>query len=84
MAKLIATNGTVKEVKPANGKSFFLHEMQALVGGLIEPVYLEDGKIMVVNEEGLLIGLDLNAKASAMTGITIVGPAIVCNDEEFQ
>lgn len=42
-----------------------LHDLQALVGGLIEPVYLAEftqfGIILLANEEGLLAGLEPNA-----------------------
>jgi hypothetical protein len=84
MAKLIMVDGTIKEVAPRKGESFELDEMQAFVGGLIEPVYLEDGTTMLVNEEGLLMGLPMNALASALVGFPLVGPALICDGKEFQ
>ncbi len=64
MAKLIKIDGTIKEVKPKNGKSFSLKELQEFVGGLIEIVPLPSGKEIVVNEEGKLNGLETNEKAT--------------------
>lgn len=49
-----------------------LADMQRAVGGYIEPVDTKDFTVMV-NEEGLLIGLPLNAVASAITGRYLVG-----------
>ena len=63
MATLIKTDGTVTTVEPRNGKSFCLEELQHAVGGYIEAVYLPDGKVMIVNEEGKLDGLPQNIAA---------------------
>ena len=82
MARLITVEGSAKEVTPNDGERFTLEEMQALVGGLIQPVYTDDG-IILVNEEGLLIGMDLNIRASMLAGQPLVGPALLCNDKEF-
>jgi len=49
-----------------------LQDMQAAVGGWIEPVDTKD-YTMMVNEDGLLIGLPLNPAASSLTGRYIVG-----------
>lgn len=83
MAKLITVEGTTKEVTPNNGTSFTLDEMQAFVGGLIEPVYLDDGLTILVNEEGLLNGMEMNVRASMLVGFPLVGPALLVNDKEF-
>ena len=37
-----------------------LEDMQEVVGGLIEPMYLDDEVVAICNEEGKLVGLDLN------------------------
>ncbi len=65
-AKIIRANGQVLGVKPANGRSFSLDEMQTIVGGYVEVIYPESrtGAIMVVNEEGKLIGLPRNLMAT--------------------
>lgn len=54
-----------------------LEEAQKLVGGYVELVTLPGGDQLLVNEEGLLRGLDYNPAASDLTGGHIVGPAIL-------
>ncbi|MDD3227781.1 MAG: DUF3846 domain-containing protein [Oscillospiraceae bacterium] len=39
-----------------------LASLQAKVGGLIECVYLEDGAVLVCNEEGKLNGMEMNRR----------------------
>ena len=78
------------KVSPANGKEFTLGELQAYVGGLIEPVSLRrdikgtetNWREMYVNEEGLLYNLKVNPTASILAGKTIVGDAIVVTMDE--
>ena len=63
-----------------------LEALQKAVGGYIETVRLRvDNAVMIVNEEGLLLGLPFNAVASALAGQTIVGVALVVgvDGEEF-
>ena len=62
-AKLIKTNGSEVVVQPAKGNSFSLKELQGYVGGFIEFVRIGK-KIMVVNEEGKLDGLECNTVAT--------------------
>lgn len=79
MALLIATNGTVGEVKPENGTSFSLEELQGFVGGYIQilnrlkradfngGVFFKvrpDTHIMVINEEGKNDDLPFNSIAT--------------------
>lgn len=64
---------------PAVGNLSFL---QRLVGGYIEAVNLRhpafpSNATMYVNEEGLLLGLEGNPLASAITHGYIVGPAVL-------
>ena len=75
-----------KEYQPVNSMPFLhvishkeptLAELQGLVGGLIEVVYLEDGKQLIVNEEGVLLDLPLNQTASMLAGQPIVGNAVI-------
>ena len=55
-----------------------LEALQAAVDGYIEAVTLIPGKaVMIVNEEGLMRGMNYNALASAIAGTHIVGPAVV-------
>ena len=63
-----------------------LEALQKAVGGYIETVRLRvDNAVMIVNEEGLLLGLPFNAVASALAGQTIVGVALAVgvDGEEF-
>ena len=55
-----------EEIKPKNGKTFTLEEMQKAVGGYIEILHLADGRIMVLNEEGKLNGLETNITATGI------------------
>jgi hypothetical protein len=57
-------------------------EAQRLVGGMVEPVRLPNGDTILVNEEGLLMGLPINTAASLLAGQTLVGPAIYLTKAE--
>lgn len=91
MAEIIKTDGTRQSVQPANGADFTLEEMQAMVGGNIELVYLNDTEIMVVNEEGKINNLDFNFAATFEfrknypdSDDYIVGDVLVCNNEQIR
>lgn len=70
MAKIITLK--TKAEKPS------LERAQALVadGGLIELVELQDGTQLIVDEEGLLKGKDVNPIASLLANTLIVGEAL--------
>jgi hypothetical protein len=70
-------DGRITPIAPANGKTYTLEELQALVGGYIEIVPMDKGRYAVVNEEGMFLGLDLNPGASLLLGTAIVGPCVV-------
>ncbi|MEA4988616.1 MAG: DUF3846 domain-containing protein [Anaerovorax sp.] len=56
-----------------------LEALQAEVGGLIECVYLDDGCLAVVNEEGKLNGMEPNR----LLGSDIIcGPFFICGDSD--
>ena len=61
-----------------------LKVMQQLVGGYIETLRISDNGILVMNEEGKLLGLEPNFYLGAI-GDTIVGPVLVVgkNGDEF-
>lgn len=87
MATIIYSNGTETEVSPANGTDFKLEELQKIVGGYIEVLNLNDGRIMVVNEEGKIQGLDLNVIATYIYGRhtdCVVGNVLVCKSDEVR
>lgn len=86
-AMIIYTNGEVREVSPKTPPYFSLKEMQTAVGGYIENVYLDDGKIMVVNEEGKLNNLPVNAVATELYNNpldVIVGDVLVADISFFE
>ena len=89
MAKIYRTNGDVENVEPKNGTDFQLDELQAIVCGYIECLNLTDGTLLVCNEEGKLMHLPYNAKATELirkNGYNdyIVGDALVCKSDEVR
>jgi hypothetical protein len=78
MNKLIQADGVVKDIKPANGKTYSLKELQEFVGGYIELVSLPDNLIMLVNEEGYNENLPPNNSVRLLFNKQIVGNAVVC------
>jgi len=93
MARLIFTDGSIKHVEPKNGTDFQLEELKDFVGGYIEILHLrESNQLMVVNEEGKLLGLDFNLIASTVAQCCnacgqddyIVGNVLICRKEEVK
>ena len=79
-------DNTIRILKIEPGKMPYEKEMvndlegiQAEVGGLFECVYLDDGCIAVVNEEGKLNGMELNRRIG---NDIIAGPFFICGDSE--
>lgn len=60
---LIQPDGRTTTHNPA-GKVWTLEELQSLVGGYIEPLWLENGQVAIVNEDGRLKGLAENPTAT--------------------
>ncbi len=58
-----------------------LEEAQNLVDGYVERIALKNGDVMLVNEDGLLINLEVNVEASNLVGMTIVGNVVVLKKE---
>ena len=79
MATLIKSDGSQHDYPNFVG----LEAKQEAVGGYIEPVYL-DGKVLIVNEEGLITDLPLNETASSMAMQTIVGDVLLLSREEWE
>ena len=92
MATIYKAHGEVIEnFEPKNGKHFSLSELQAIVSGYIEIVYLKDNKIMVINEEGKLNGLAINHAATDVflnsnpySFDVIVGDVLVCDSKQVR
>ena len=61
-----------------------LSVLQQIVGGYIETVRISDNGILIMNEEGKLLGLEPNFYLGAI-GDTIVGPVLIVgeNGDEF-
>ena len=81
--KAIEVNGTtINDIEIENT----LKALQQYVEGYIEAVTLVPGEVaMIVNEEGLLRGMQLNQLATVIASRMIVGPALIVgiDDEEF-
>lgn len=82
-AILLKTNGTEVKVKP-KGRYFSLKELQGFVGGYIEIHKLQDGREMILNEEGILLNLPINESATVLayhlaTSKGIRGDVLVTN-----
>lgn len=90
MATLYKVDGSEQEVLPANGKGFTLDEMQALVGGYVQVIYLPDGSPCLMDEDGKSKNKPINQRATLMGrvagtqgGDCIVGDFVVCKREEL-
>ena len=82
--RILYVDGREEFIEPKNGTDFSLEELKTIVDGYIQVVWLKDGRIMVVNEEGKIHRLPVNVKATFIAngeGIadTIVGNVLVCN-----
>ncbi len=80
MGVLLRSNGIREDNIDMDG----LQRKQELVGGYIELVHLNEGRVLIVNEEGLLNKLPLNIEASGLCGGPIVGDVILCNINEIE
>lgn len=89
-AHVYYTNGDFQETQPNNGSTFELEELQEVVGGYIEIVRLNDGRVIIVNEDGLSLNLPVNIEATNIlrrdhfTTDYIVGNAIVCDADMIE
>jgi hypothetical protein len=97
MAIKITTSKKVNRVKVKN-KVFTLEELQKQVGGYIELLPLKrvpelklQDAIMVMNEEGKLLGLPMNQMATDLltrnypkSTDVIVGDVLICKQKEIE
>lgn len=91
MAKLINVSGEISEIHPVNGTDFQLEELQKYVDGTIDIVSLNNGDIMVINDDGKYtcerndeatkVALELRA---IFDWDYISGNVVICKDEEVQ
>ena len=89
-AKIIYTDKEAEDYTPKNGKTFALTEMQEIIGGYVEPIRLNDGRMIIVDEEGKSKGKAVNIPATNIlrrdhfTTDYIVGTAIVCDADMIE
>ena len=89
-AKIIYTDKEAEDYTPKNGKTFELTEMQEIVGGYVEPIRLNDGRMIIVDEDGKSKGKAVNIPATNIlrrdhfTTDYIVGTAIVCDADMIE
>lgn len=81
---LLLKYGAEIEVHPRSGKIYSLAELQEYVEGYIEIVWLKDGQLMIVDEEGALKENYLNGPASRLAERMIFGHALVINEDEIE
>lgn len=85
---LLKADGSQFTITPQKGNQFTLKEIQTYVGGFVELVYLQNG-IMIINEEGKLLGLPRNQKATELANFHpdyddyIVGDVVICSNEQL-
>jgi hypothetical protein len=85
MATIIKVDGSEEKLGTTTLESF-----QEAVGGYIESIRLDDGRVMLVNEEGLVEGLPVNHRAmdflSRYGKLTqpIVGNVVICEKRGFK
>lgn len=100
MAALYKTDGTETTVQPQNGTNFRLQELYDLLSvDMIEIVPLEDGRIMICDEEARLKadqetnvtasllfqkGREFSAREILSHYDEIIGPVLVCRDDEVR
>jgi len=86
MATYLKCDGNVQKIRPKDGKSFSLDELQKLVGGNIEIVNAISGGKLVINEEGKLADvIVVNERATSYYGKdfdVIVGDAVLVEVNE--
>ena len=82
-------DGTKVSVTPKNNTDFSVEELNEFVEGHFEFVRLSKSQLMVVNEEGKILGLPYNPWATMccrMAGIkdVIVGNVLICNADQVR
>lgn len=92
MNAIIRATGEIIQARPNNRKDFKLEELQSIVGGYIEIVYLNDEQqhLMVVNEDGKGMNLPVNMKATHIyrnhtnCNDVIVGDVLICENNKIK
>lgn len=79
-ARYISCDGQMEIVLPSNGCTFGLDELREFVDGNIEIIHLGDNLLMVVNEEGKLLGLPFNFSATCWFQYYCGASDFICGD----
>ena len=89
-AKIIYTDKEAEDYTPKNGETFELTEIQEIIGGYVEPIRLNDGRMVIVDEDGKSKNKAVNIPATNIlrrdhfTTDYIVGTAIVCDADMIE
>ena len=89
-AKIIYTDKEAEDYTPKNGKTFEFDELKGIVGGHFEIVWLNDGRMIIVDEDGKSKDKAVNIPATNIlrrdhyTTDYIVGTAIVCDADMIE
>ena len=78
MARVIPPRGTETKIKG----NLNLEEAQGVVGGYVEVVRLTNGK-MLVNEDGISLGLELNIPARIIAEQPILGTVAIVDGRSW-
>lgn len=92
---LFKTDGTTEEIQPANGSDFTFEELYPILEtNTLEILYLHDGTIMLMDEEGSLRESPVTNKQATNIAVTaiqksgrwyaiapLLGPVIHCDSE---
>lgn len=85
---LISPDGAVQNIPAPEDPEmgYTLKQLQSYVSGLIEIVRFpnEEGRIAIVNEEGLLKNMPYNMAASQLVGQDLVGPVVIIREDQLK
>lgn len=82
MGELLRIDAGREQIEFGGTENEILAAMQKAVGGYIEVIRLDDGRMMVFNDEAPMLRLPLNALASGLARRSILGNAIVLSADE--
>jgi len=74
--KKISIDGTITELHDKKYET-----LRQSVEGYVERIYLGKGKTLIVNEEGLLLKLPINKRASEMVVFQVVGNVVIIDGD---
>ena len=85
MTEQTQTNTEVSEFKIIDDEKNTpsLKEAQDFVGGMVECITFPNGDVLIINEEGKLIGLPFNPEASLLWKITFDNDNYVTGRKDF-